>query len=92
MLLLITLTISLGSSLMNREMYIDCHWLSISLLSGREKINLSFVVVIQTYANLIGIENNQPNALNLMFLFILCNGSYIFRQLYTIIKEHLSTF
>jgi hypothetical protein len=37
-------------------------------------------------------ENNQPNALNLIFLFIPYNGSYMFRQLYAIIREHLSTF
>jgi hypothetical protein len=38
------------------------------------------------------IQNNQPNALNLIFLFIPYNSSYMFRQLYAIIMEHLSTF
>jgi hypothetical protein len=37
-------------------------------------------------------ENNQPNAMNLIFLFIPYNGSYMFRQLYAIIREHLCTF
>jgi hypothetical protein len=41
---------------------------------------------------LLCIENNQSNALNLIFLFIPYNGCYMFRQLYSIIREHLSTF
>jgi hypothetical protein len=44
---------------------------------------------LEKYVN-IRIENNQPNSLNLIFLFILYNGSYMFRQLYAIIREHLS--
>jgi hypothetical protein len=42
--------------------------------------------------NLSSIENNQPNALNRIFLFIPYNGYYMFRQLYAIIREHLITF
>jgi hypothetical protein len=38
------------------------------------------------------IENNQPSALNLIFLFIPYKGFYMFRQLYAIIRQHLSTF
>jgi hypothetical protein len=37
-------------------------------------------------------KNNQPNALNLIYLFIPYSCSYMFRQLYVIIREHLSTF
>jgi hypothetical protein len=52
----------------------------------------SFFILILISCTIKRIENNQPNTLNLMLLSIPYNGSYMFRQLYAIIRKHLSTF
>jgi hypothetical protein len=38
------------------------------------------------------VENDQPNALILIFLLISYNDYYMFRQVYAIIREHLGAF